>query len=577
MLAHDLYVAATSTQRPQLTVSDPRSQRLLLRRLQRAGAPLLSVSLPQGTTRHWRVISVDSEQQCIIVDAHDHPSIPAAGLGVCCRYAGRASLYAFDSTLTVDGAGRGVLIWPQAIRQYGFRDSFRKPAAGTSLMVSMQSPTGSLNATVRDLGARGLCVRHHQAAVQGERQPDLIAIVIHDHAHTVPCTARVCWSDVDADGSCQVGLEIQQYAGPAAAADWRRLVLAHLFPGLRCGDETLVDAWRLLVASGYIADWVTPGQVGGLDARYLAAWRELPQHCGESLAVYRDGEALATVAGNMSYPRTILVHHLAADTLARRKRYFVTAMRELYGAIMLMIQHRTAARYFLVYYEQSKNWNDEMNGHFVARYSAPEDFVYTTNRVYRCDARTKSGDDVEDLLSSSLSVRPVAAAEASEIAAWLAERLSPMEIDAFAYHAEEFLLQAFEDSSRVHGCERTRRAFVAREGARPLALLIAETGNEAINVFGLENAFRIIDLASDAAARGAHAVLLATARRHYIALGKAACLFFDDSDVDVQILATQGFAFVSRGLRWIVSRAAVPAWQSHVDDLLSVTEGRDET
>jgi hypothetical protein len=110
-----------------------------------------------------------------------------------------------------------------------------------------------------------------------------------------------------------------------------------------------------------------------------------------------------------------------------------------------------------------------------------------------------------------------------------------------------------------------------------VAALVAESGGQGVNIFGLMNSSFIVNLQNEPVSLVAKAALLQEASHHFLQLEKPVFLFFDEPDADVGSIELLGFEFVSDGMCFLASKKLVPAWLSHLENVLTLrhaAEGR---
>ena len=106
---------------------------------------------------------------------------------------------------------------------------------------------------------------------------------------------------------------------------------------------------------------------------------------------------------------------------------------------------------------------------------------------------------------------------------------------------------------------------------QPVAALLAETGNEGVNVFGLLNTCRIFWLRpqSPANVTAIRKQLLAQAVKHYQACNKPSFVFLDDEQQQDGTPETLGLEAISPAMRWLAHKDIIPAWAAYLQRLLS--------
>jgi hypothetical protein len=240
---------------------------------------------------------------------------------------------------------------------------------------------------------------------------------------------------------------------------------------------------------------------------------------------------------------------------------------ELVAGLLRRLRDLADFEHVVIYAEQGTRLNDRLHRDFAVGYGDSEKFSYTTSKTYRYQLEAP-----RTLLrpsSPQIQIQPATAALWSELASHLRATLSPLELRALGFEAGDIDLEAFTRTVGARGYERAREAHFAMVDGKPVAALLAETGNEGVNVFGLLNSCRIIWMQSPVmtSRQEIRARLLAQAVQHYRMLDKKTFLLFDD-DADELVPAELGFEAVSPSLRCLVHRDAIPAWTSYLEGLL---------
>lgn len=147
--------------------------------------------------------------------------------------------------------------------------------------------------------------------------------------------------------------------------------------------------------------------------------------------------------------------------------------------------------------------------------------------------------------------------------------------DALAYAPEDIELFAFSKQCEALGFERSRQVYVADESGAPVAALIAESGGEGVNIFGLMNRCFIVSLTTKPVSQPVKAALLGKAEQHFARLDKEHFIFFDEPDVDPSFVKLCGFELISDGMRFIAHKRVVPAWLSYLANVLSLRQAAE--
>jgi hypothetical protein len=334
------------------------------------------------------------------------------------------------------------------------------------------------------------------------------------------------------------------------------------------------QAWHVLDESGYVRLWSAKEDNERVREEYTRTWGDASRDVGRLMLVENRGETVGTLAGSLLYPKTWLVHQLGVTERERGGlASFLNLAYELYAGLMYLFQHEASAEYFVIYAERDKRWTQTLYGDFVAQYPDRSAFAYHDNRVFRRDPAAP----VSRIVPRCEAVEVVAAdAEALQgVSNALTSTCSVVVNDSMAYGLHEIGLEAFAESCRALGCERERRVFIAREQGEPVAALVAESGGEGVNIFGLMNRCFIVKLGSNPVTQAAKAALLEQAAQYFLQLEKQLFLFFDEGDADIASVELMGFEFVSDGMRFIASKQVVPAWLNYLKNVLSLRKGAE--
>jgi len=559
-----------------LTTQSPTFIRRHLRRC------LLSERRPLRVYAHGKVLPF-SILAVRMVEAHGKKLIEAhaahAGLeegGPYSFVVAQAGAVTHFSAFIVHRSGETLFIsLPDELHQAGFRDSIRTGLESTRrptvVCTHPRLPDELISRPLIDLSARGFAFESDPESdllFPGDRL-EQIEIRFPDKVYRAVGTIRGI-SPHRGSNLYSCGVEIVGFADGAEEQHWHERVFRQAHPNVtlpeaRNGAER---AWRVLETSGYVSAWTSESGARDLPARFHRFWGDASPEVGRLLLLETGGETVATMAGNRLFPRTWLIHHFGVDKTSRASPVtFLGFARELYAALMYVLQHVADLEYFVIYVEKDKRWTQALYGDFVQRYAPAEDSQYDEIRVFKCypseprTLRMRKHPLPEVVLADATALKAVSQ--------YLRATLSPLEFDAFAYDEGDIDLAAFGDECRAHRYERARHVYLVLENGAPTAALIAGSGEEGVNLFGLMNRCRLIALGPTGITQEAREALLMTAKWHYANLGKQAFVFLGDADENVEELVSLGYEFVSDGVRWLARRSLVPAWLSFVHNSLA--------
>jgi c-di-GMP-binding flagellar brake protein YcgR len=367
------------------------------------------------------------------------------------------------------------------------------------------------------------------------------------------------------DGTSSCGVSLTSFHDPADAAAWRRFVFEHMHPNIVDGRGRAARSWAVLEASKYVDLWTAPETRAHIRNEYISSWNKTAGEVGHSLLIERQGMPVGLSAGSAAYPGSWILHHLARDGRGDGKGNDPLSENcELISGICRRLETETNFEHFLIYIERDKRFNERLYVDFFERYrpnDRPKKLMLTPMEVFRRSTDEVTGPpSTADVVSST-----------PELRALLLERLETLpelERKALGYDGD-LDLRAFTQTCAERNYERSRDLYFALVDGQPAAALIAETGGEGVNIFGLLNTCRIVGLTAQKPSAGVREGLLRRAVEHYRVRGKKNFLFFDETD-DTDTVPTQlGFQFVSAGLRWLAHRDVMPAWSAYLEGLLA--------
>ncbi len=491
---------------------------------------------------------------------------------------GRSSLSMFRGVVRAAHGDCIRIGFPDSLVQTGFRSSHRTPLPrGEALPISFLVPweEDRLSLWAVEVSARGLAFDLDSDAhtiFPGDRLRDLI-VQLPDGPLAAQAVLR---------GFCQprgsvvrCGVEIVEFASDEDRRRWHAFVFAQGHPSLQRTDVDLDDVWGVFESSSYVDKWIAAGRAEQIHADFSRDWQASAANVRELLLLRHQRSPIGTIAANRIYPRTWLMHSLAVDKQQRQRderARFLTLARELYSGIMYSLQHITGARYFLSYFEESKNWNQRLYRDFSRDYVRREDQLYENFLVLR---RNGAGLPVAGPLSDA-EIVPASSADLESLCRHAEVAISPLLVDALSLDAQGLRHDAFQADFAADGVIRRRDVFLACEGGRPLLAAICESGGSGINIFGLMNLTWTIPLGGEAPRAETMRALVDTVSAHYQARGVQDFLFLEGRPERQACLEQAGLQLVSSGIRWLARTDVLPAWLGYVENELRAVElGRD--
>ena len=467
--------------------------------------------------------------------------------------------------------GRSLRVsFPEELTQAGFRGSQRVAAGredGTVVVVLDRRLDGRARPrSIEDLSDRGLSF-----PVSAELDAFLPGDLLEETRVDLPSgpvvgTAIVRRVAPGGGAGLSCGIEFRDFLTRGDRERWESYVLAKACPRTLAAGPLARTAWDLLDTSGYLDLWTREQDRARLERRFLDQW-SWPRALSSHLIVLREGErAAGTFATSRLYPRTWLLHSLGVDKDARRRHGAVLDLaRELYAALLRLLARELDGSFFVLFVQKDKRWTDLLYGGFVRSLPPGAPSVYDEYALFKCRTANEPGPLPPD--AGRWRVAEAEDAERSWVAERLADRLAPLEVDAYSYGPGEIDLRSF---SAADPAGLVRRLLVARDEDGIAGVAVQESGSEGVNVFGLLNSCRLFALRPqlDRAGRESlYAALLAATRETYRSLDVAEFIVFATDDA-MRETAGSGGCLISEGVRWVASRELLPAWAAYVDEVL---------
>ena len=509
------------------------------------------------------------------------PACLVAGREYAYIFSGSGAATVFESVCLQQRGSEVILALPREVRQTGFRESPRMrldETDGTDVQFAHPRLVGpALVARVSDVAGRGLSFAvdgSSHALFPGDRIEN---VRIRTPQGTVESSAVVRSVVLRSESSVATcGVQLTDFLDRRDSERWYNFVFGRMHPRLVDGTGERTEAsWGVLESSRYVGLWTVPSLQAHVRSRFVASWRSPAASMGHQLVLQEtvrpEIEArvpTGVAAGSLVYPKTWMLHHLGLSTEDRgqdRNRPLHQAC-ELISGILYRLKSQTDLQHFVIYVERGKRWNDRLYLDFARRYYDSEKLAYTPLHIFRgfTDGATEAQH------ASSVAVRPAEEMSWPAISARLLRTAEPAEQRAMALEPAEVDLRKFSRDCAAVGFERARHAYVASEDGVALAALVAESGDEGTNIFGLMNTCYIVSLAGAPVSAAVKAALVETARRHYRSLHKRTFLVVEPDDRDAASLVELGLDNLSAAMRWLAHRDVIPAWAAYLQDLLKL-------
>lgn len=492
---------------------------------------------------------------------------------------GLSSVALFEALVLTNNGTEVTVRAPREIVQTGFRDSQRgvlRPSEGLS--VSLQHPRFvgvALTRPLLDVAARGLSFLFDPTTDFLFPEDHLSPMTVHlpDGPLTMEATIRRMVAD-PTNETFICGIQIMDFSGSQDRDQWHREVFRRTHPNLRQPDRRHTDKlWQVLKESKYVDMWIPAPLRDYLELQFIKAWSAVePRSSSAFLISHVNKQAVpkeslvGTMSATLVYPQTCMIHHLGIEERARtadEKRHLFTYLRELFSGALYGLRYQAEAQHLLFYVDVDTRINELLYTDFVKRMSASGDLLYDRFQVFRCTPDqpeplpTTNDGDLTPTTDPTLL---------EELSRHLRKQLPQQEFEAFAYDADNIDLLPFSGHCRDSGYQRSRQVFHARRNGATVAALVAEAGDEGMNLFGLMNTAWAFELVPGAA-RKALPGLIRAAREHYRNLGKKQFLFFQRGATTDPFLLTLGLQFYAPAFRWLSHVRVTPAWLSYLEEV----------
>jgi hypothetical protein len=490
---------------------------------------------------------------------------------------GAGAATVFESTCSRQRGLSVLLAVPTEVRQTGFRESPRVPLSHARLAdVAFLHPRllgERMGGPLFDVAGRGISFpvdSFDHSLFPGDRLAGIRVNLPEGIVEAEGIVRTIANRSGQQHLSC--GVQLIDFGGHNDADRWQHFVFKQMHPNLNDGGAE--DAWRVLESSRYVDLWTPGAQRERIRRYFFASWDHPRPEVGHALVLETDKRPVGLSAGSLVYPSTWLLHHLGVGPSADGAQNPLVRASELISGILFRLKERRDLDHFLIYVESGKRWNDRLYGDFADRYFDTEKLLYSPLHLYRWVAADTGalGEGELSPRNESLEVVPADANRWSELAGHLGRTLTPIEVRSFGFDASCIDLGAFSAGCAARGHERQRAAFFALVGGRPVAALVAESGSEGTNIFGLLNTCRILPLSQSAPTPAVRRELLKAAVAHYRALGKQSFLLFEEAAATDGVPGQLGLVPVSGGMRWLAHRDVIPAWAAYLKGLLTAVD-----
>ncbi|MBW1802051.1 MAG: hypothetical protein JRJ85_15130, partial [Deltaproteobacteria bacterium] len=404
----------------------------------------------------------------------------------------------------------------------------------------------------------------------GER---LSNVSLHLPKRQVEVEGAICNNRKKGEGF-QCGFEIQRFKNDSQEFRWKKYVLESTYRRLRlAGSEDASTVWAVLESSKY-TDLVAPDLRGRLKRHFFKTWKKHAENPRAFIAMnlFENDKPVGTCAANLVYPKTFLGHHLSIDRGIKKNVFDIS--REICSGMSFVLHHMVFSDYFICYADAFKNLARTFYGQFVHTYPAHEDFIYDRHHVYKGRPDCQTGD--QPTRKGAIRVVPANGVLLDQLADYFKKNVSDLEIKAFSYERDNLTLECFSEACRECRYEMTREIFFAVENETPLAALVAETGDEAMNLFSLLNFCRIIFLRPESKDDDRiYEVLFHKAMNHYLSRKKPEFIFYMEYDEENKKTFDRfGLKYVTDVMRFVGRTNILSAHLNYLDENLGIRHHR---
>ena len=304
--------------------------------------------------------------------------------------AGRMAASIFSSTIIRVSKNSVLIEVPAEIRQCGFRGSWRRKLRETEAIPVVtphsRNQDERINGSLLDVSVGGFSFILHDELdplLPGDQLPRL-TIELPLGSLTVSAIVRRVAGIIQRTGR-ECGIEILGFSSDRDRELWERFTFEQLHPRSLANEPLIIQAaWNLLDTSEYLRLWTPSALRDHLESSFLKSWSRVDRNCGH-LTILRDGKQdIGTLAASRIYPQTWLLHSLGIDKERRsRTRFFFDVARDVYDAILHLVQNSQNSKYFVLYAEKAKRWTRLLYGDFVAAYSDETAMLYDEYRLFR--------------------------------------------------------------------------------------------------------------------------------------------------------------------------------------------------
>ncbi|NOJ93432.1 PilZ domain-containing protein [Corallococcus coralloides] len=364
------------------------------------------------------------------------------------------------------------------------------------------------------------------------------------------------------DGELQCGLLVT----PLTSEDserWQALVARALHPTTCVDGARVEEQWRLFIDSGYF-------NLAGRSAEDFESRRrsfiELGRQAGSMGSVLTEvvwpseRGVEATLSAMKPYRSVWMVHQLARRQDATRfERLKGQMLRELYVHCVEHAQRDCGFRWFAAYIESTVPFTSRSHVGFADRMAATGRTLMLPMRMIDVECGHSPA-----LPSTGLELGPATEAERRLLVERIALTRPACYSEALDLRMETLDLRDVTRAWQAVGLERERHLLVAREGAKPVAVAVLESGPPGTNPFGLLDSVRVFALSPRA--RQAYPALMEGARSWFAQRGRDGFTFLAEEAGDVEASGLHDAAPDARPSLWLIPADLAPEFLEHIHE-----------
>ncbi|RKH69126.1 PilZ domain-containing protein [Corallococcus aberystwythensis] len=517
----------------------------LLRQGDTASPLRLETLEPEGGVLHWSGLTVDPGADAWEVEVFGHGCV-------------------YRMLLSGESEEPGTWVTPlprQVLRLR--RRAHRRAPAPEDLRMRLPLPgwLGRERQAV-DMSASGLSLRMGA----GERLPPgrvLQPIVLRtEGGEAMSLRGEVRHVSGRADGELQCGLHVT----PLTAGDaerWQAMVARALHPATRTDGTRVEEHWRLFIDSGYFN--LAGRSVEDFEARRRSFF-ELGRGAGTMGAVLTEvvwpseRGVEATLSAMKPYRSVWMVHQLARrQDAARFERLKGQMLRDVYAHCVEHAQRDPEFRWLASYIESTVPFTLRSHVGFADRMAATGRTLLLPMRMIDVECGHPSGQ-----APSGLELGPATEAERRLLVERIALTRPACYAEALDLRMESLDLRDATRAWQAVGLERERHLLVAREGAKPVAVAVLESGPPGTNPFGLLDSARLFALSPRA--RQAYPALMDGARRWFAQRGRDGFTFLAEEAGDVEAAGLHDAAPDMKPYLWLIPADLAPEFLEHIHE-----------